>query len=49
MGGRSGRDIRKTIVEALITRSTNPEVPLSREDIVRVFRETEHLDGSDSA
>lgn len=49
LAGRSGRDIRKTIVEALITRSTSPDVPLGPEDIVRVLPEAEHLDGSDTA
>ena len=35
--GRSGRDIRKLIVEALITRDVGPDQPLSKQDIVSVI------------
>lgn len=49
LAGRSGRDIRKAIVEALITRNTDPDKPLSREDIVRILPNDVHTDGSDAA
>ncbi|MDH3250378.1 MAG: AAA family ATPase [Acidimicrobiia bacterium] len=49
LAGRSGRDIRKTIVEALITRSTSPDEPLGKEDIVRILPETVGADGTGAA
>lgn len=48
MAGRSGRDIRKIIVEALITRGASPDEPLKREDLVRVLPEVAHGNESDA-
>jgi SpoVK/Ycf46/Vps4 family AAA+-type ATPase len=39
LGGHSGRDIRKTVLEAVVTRSTAADEPLRARDISAVIRE----------
>lgn len=47
--GRSGRDIRKLIVEALVTRDARPDDPLTSADIERAIEQSGRVNGSDAA
>lgn len=38
MAGRSGRDIRKVVLEAIVTRTTSPETPLTVADVETVLK-----------
>jgi AAA+ superfamily predicted ATPase len=38
MVGRSGRDIRKVVLEAIVTRTTDPGTPLTAADVETVLK-----------
>lgn len=38
LSGRSGRDIRKVVLEAVVTREGDPDLPLTRDDIAGVLK-----------